>query len=308
MSESSSINPTKSITIIGGYGALGKWFAKLFKTSGFRVMLYGRNSSKLETAARELDIDFSGDLKKSVAAADIVWISVPIPQVGALIDEVFPLLKPNTWVVDVASLKEQILGKYMENLQKSKVPIKCLSIHPMFGPGAANLNNQRIIFLEVEEHHTVFDFFWALFSKHGAHCIRADAKRHDLLMARSLSIPHFINMANLWLLADPKNPEDLESLKHFSGTTSRLQNAISTAVITENPKVYAPIQMDNPYFIERLEEFSEFLKNYIQILRSKDEGQFADVFQALQLIAKTDRDFPDAYKKFYALYKILEDG
>ena len=50
------------------------------------------------------------------------------------------------------------------------------------------------------------------------------------------------------------------------------------------------------------------MKDYIQILKTKDEGRFAQLFHELQVKAKTDRDFPDAYQKFYALYKILEEG
>jgi len=133
----------KNITIIGGSGGMGQVFGKYFKKHGYNVTLYARNENNLREVAEKLDVKYEVELKSSVINADIVMISVPIHSTEEMIKKVAPLMKQDSLLFDITSIKEPICR--LLSTMSEKYPINCLSLHPMFGPGISNMKNLIII-------------------------------------------------------------------------------------------------------------------------------------------------------------------
>jgi prephenate dehydrogenase len=293
----------ESITIIGGYGALGKWFARFFHSIGWQVLLYGRNTEKLTEAANQLGVKKTTDLKFAVSNTDVVWISIPIPETAQIISEIAVYARDQTTIIEIASIKAPIIEQIKIIKQYN---LNFLSIHPMFGPGATSLDQKKMLFILQEPPSETFQYFWNLFAQNGANCVITSGIEHDQIMASVLGGAHFINMFFVKCLEIGfEGKIDLEILKKFGGTTFSLQKTISEAVLQENPHIYAPIQMENPYFLERLEKLYHFLGEYIQIIKSKNLTKFIDIFKGLQNFAKTDNSFASAYEIFYRLLSQL---
>ena len=78
------------ITILGGAGEMGGWFARFFKENNCTVRIVDI-TEKTELVAKELGVQFStadilklseGALKEEFADTDIVLVSVPIDITG----------------------------------------------------------------------------------------------------------------------------------------------------------------------------------------------------------------------------------
>jgi len=67
----------KKVSIIGGYGKMGRWLARFLNKEGLEVTLAGRDSLKLEEAARELGCR-AAPLEQAVKQADAIVISVSL--------------------------------------------------------------------------------------------------------------------------------------------------------------------------------------------------------------------------------------
>ena len=48
----------RGITIIGGTGRMGKWFAKFFQNKGYNVIITSRSSRKASSIAKEIGVKY----------------------------------------------------------------------------------------------------------------------------------------------------------------------------------------------------------------------------------------------------------
>ena len=93
-------------------------------------------------------------------------------------------------------------------------------------------------------------------------------------------------------------------MKDIGGTTYKVLYTLVESVISEDPELYASLQMNFPG-IDKIEE--QFLKNasaWADMVKNKDGQAFADRMSALKgILEKTDPHFEKAYEN---LYKISE--
>jgi len=292
----------KTISIIGGYGALGKWYATFFKREGWKVIIYGRNAEKLENAAIELGVSAEQNIEQAVKKSEVIFISVTIPETIPTIQQIATYIQSDKILIEIASIKGEIINTFKNITQRSAYHIDWLSIHPMFGPGAVSMKGMKILFIQSDQNPGIHDYFWELFSKHDALCRDTSLEEHDQMMARVLGGPHFFNIAFMKFLEMPPSDEfNIQRLLPFAGTTFTLQKTLCEAVLHETRSIYAPIQMENPAFLQRLKEFRQFLDDYIQIIEQKDTIRFNQLFETLRSYAKSDPKFEGAYETLYKL-------
>ncbi len=117
---------SKRIGIIG-FGPFGQFMLKHLSPY-FDVKVTSR--TKRVALAKELGGEFVS-LPELLSVSDIVIISVAIPVIPQIIEDIKDRLKPNTIVMDVASVKI-----YPTQIMLSKLPdnIEILGTHPLFGP------------------------------------------------------------------------------------------------------------------------------------------------------------------------------
>ncbi len=295
----------KNLTIIGGSGGMGRVFARYFKKHGFKIILYARNEEKLEQTASELNVKYNLSLKESVKDADIIMITVPITSTVDIIKEVVPLLKPNSLIFDITSLKHDIIKVY-EGI-KNEYPINCLSLHPMFGPGIKDMRNYVMLVLRVGgtlNYNEIVKNLLDLFKSDGLVINETTPEFHDKKIAMTLGVPHMFNILFLNLLRRLNEP--LNELTNYTGTTFLLQKVFAESIIQREMEMFGDIQMQNKEFYKLLDEFEDLLKDYKKIIQNKDKKGFFDIFTKGLNYSKEDNHFKESYKYFYEFMKILK--
>ena len=92
-----TMKPT--IAIIGGNGQMGRWFKRFFEDHGLTVLV--------------ADVDTPQGAPEVAAAADVVILSVPIPMVTAVAQEIGPFLRPDAVLMDLTSVKQRPMTAMM---------------------------------------------------------------------------------------------------------------------------------------------------------------------------------------------------
>jgi len=220
----------KNLTIIGGSGGMGRVFTRYFKKHGFNIILFARDEEKLEQTANELNVKYKLKLKESVKDADMVMVSVPITSTVDVIKEAVPLLKPNSLIFDITSLKHDIIKVYEEI--KNKYSVNCLSLHPMFGPGIKDMRNYVMLVLRVggtTNYNEIVSNLLDLFKSDGLVIKETTPEIHDKKIAMTLGVPHMFNILFLNLLRRLNEP--LNELTKYTGTTFLLQKVFAESII-----------------------------------------------------------------------------
>jgi prephenate dehydrogenase len=289
----------KNLTIIGGSGGMGQVFGRYFKQRGFNVTLFARNEKKLKIAAENLGVKYELDLNKSIEDADIVIVSIPISSTGEIIKKVAPLMKKDSLILDISSIKQDIHKKY---------PINCLSIHPMFGPGIKNMKNYVMIVIRVggtQRYDEIVDEFLGLFRSDGLIITETTPDIHDSRIALTLGVPHMFNILFLSLLR--RRNESLSELTRYTGTTFLLQKIFAESIIQREMEMFGEIQIENDKFHEILDIFEDLIKEYKTIIKKKDLESFKNLFSEALEYSKEDKHFRNSYKYFYEFMKILKE-
>jgi len=282
------------VAIIGGAGRMGKWLVKYFLGRGHAVIISDIKHDEAKAVAISMDVKLAKDNIEAVKDAGLCVVSTPIEVTPKVLREIASEVKEAAIVMEISSLKSGVI-QVLEEIGRRNV--KILSIHPLFGPGADKLTEEKIVLVPVLEPTSETRLVRRFFPE--ADIIVVEAEEHDRIMALTLSLPHFLNI----VFASVVSEEDLNVLKKLGGTTFTLQSIISEGVMTEDPGLYASIQMSNKYTVRYLEKFisrAETLKEYIARKDSKNFFQFyANILSSLI----KDEEFSRAYER---MYKVLE--
>lgn len=243
------------IGIIGGTGRFGQWFKFFFENTGHRVLIAGR---KTALTHRQL-----------AAKSDIVIVSVPIGTAAEVIKNIRNYIKKSALLCDFTSIKEKTIN------EMKKAESGVLGIHPLFGPLAASIKNQIIIFCPVRKNKWI-DYLKRIFEENGAKVIFSSAKEHDRQMAMVQSLTHFINI----ILARTLQSQKLDVNNAFTTPIFRLQSILMGRILGNNPELYADLEIENPYFIKILDKLSAEFKDFYSLIKNKNHEGFIKKFEA----------------------------
>ena len=169
-----------------GFGRFGKLVSH-YLSQDLDVFVYNRSDKASEivrTGAQPASLE-------TVCRQDIVIPCVPISKFKDNLKTIAPLLKPDSLVIDVCSVKEYPVQWMSKELPDS---VSILATHPMFGPDSAadSLKDRKICLCRVrvpeKQYHEIKTY---LVSK-GLIVIEATAREHDEQIATSLSLTHLI--------------------------------------------------------------------------------------------------------------------
>ncbi len=276
---------------------MGQWFARLLHEEGKQVLLTGRSEERLREVQRQLDVEVTTDIRQ-VKDTDVIIISVPLDAFESVARQSAPCTSSGQIVVDITSLKVQpvdIMHRYI----RSAVT---LGMHPVFGPGAKSPDNQNFVLTPTNEREVALaEKVQGHLEARGARVTLMTPREHDEMMTVILGLSHFIAI----VAADTLLSQDrFQQMKEIGGTTYKVLYTLVESVISEDPELYASLQMGFPG-IDEIEE--QFLKNasiWADLVRNKDRQAFADRMSALKgVLEKTDPHFQKAYEN---LYKITE--
>jgi len=282
------------VAIIGGAGRMGKWLVNYFKKGGYEVTISDTRREEAKTVAESTGARLALNNVEAAKDAELIVLSIPIDVTPKVLKEISSKIKKSATIVEISSLKSQVFP-VLEKVAAQGV--RTISIHPLFGPGVTKTAGEKIALVPVSDPSSEFKAAKTLFPD--VELVVVDVEEHDKAMAAALSLPHFLNI----VFASVIGQEDLNILKKLGGTTFALQLILSEGVMSEDPSLYASIQMDNKFSAQILEKFitnAETLKRHIKEGNLKAFTQF---YADTQTSLTKDSDFGIAYEK---MYKALE--
>ena len=288
------------VAIIGGYGKMGRWIADFLHKDGKDVVLYGRNEEKLLATGNELGVDTESILSRAVNGAGLVIVSVPIDSFTDVIKRLEPCMTSGQIMMDVTSVKVMPVRVMHEYLDK----VTILGTHPVFGPGARSARNQNFILTPTNDaEQEIANKVRDKLAEKGGLVAMMSPEEHDHLMAVVLGLSHFIAIASADVLL---GFEQLQKMKAIGGPTYRVLLTLAESVITEDPELYASIQMNLPGLPGMEELFKKTTETWADIVKSGNRKQFIEKMNLLkEKLPETDPDFGRSYRD---MYKILDES
>jgi prephenate dehydrogenase len=286
-----------NIAIIGGSGNMGRWFARYLLKEGMQVVITGRNRQKLLSAGKELGVPTATNID-AAKQADVVIISVPIDNFESVVKEIAPCTRKEQIIVDFTSLKTRPVEIMHRYIKKGTV----LGTHPVFGPGAKDMKNHNFVLTPTNAKEAkLADKVKQHLEKKKANVSIMTPEEHDELITVVLGLAHFIAIVSADTILSFKN---FQGMKKIGGTTFKVLYTLIESVVSEDPELYASLQMNFPD-IDKVEGlFQSKAHIWADIVNNKDKKGFAERMGILRKkLEKTDPAFHRAYEN---MYKITE--
>lgn len=282
--------------IIGGSGKMGRWFADLLNKDGNDVIICGRNEEKLLKVKRELGIEATTDLATAVKDAEIILLSVPIDNFEPVVKQLKPLLNPEQKVFDVTSVKTAPVAAMQKHLSGARI----LGTHPVFGPGAKGLRNQNIVLTPTNANESALaEKVRRYLEERGAKVSVMTPQEHDEMICVILGLAHFIAIVSADSLLNFKG---LKQMAAIAGPTYKVLLTLAESVLTEDPELYASIQMNLPGLPKIEEAFLNSARQWAETVKKKDGRAFAERMNALKdRMKQSDPDFGKSYENMYRI-------
>lgn len=275
---------------------MGRWFARFLLKDGKEVVLADRNEKKLLETKEELGVEVTSNLASAVENADAVLISVPIESFETVVKELKPHITPGQTVFDITSVKAFPVDVMHRHIGAGLI----LGTHPVFGPGAKGIRNQNFVLTPTNEQETALARkIKQYLEERGGEVTLTTPEEHDEMMAVILGLSHFIAIASADTLL---SFDRLKEMKAIGGPTYKALLTLAESVITEDPELYASIQMNLPGITEKEELFQRNTKTWAEIVRNRDRQEFVERMNALKnSLENTDPDFGRSYEDIYRL-------
>ncbi len=259
------LNPKKemNLLIIGGSGAFGSFYAKLFKEYGFNVSITSKNFQNTLIAANELLVQ---PIENPIYSEfDYICLSVPNECAVDIAKKIIPKMKRKALFFDFCSVKEKICAELIKHKKRG---IQIASIHPMHGPRISKIKNQPIAWVDIitkEKNEILKDFF----IKNEAKIISTTPTKHDKTLSIVQGLTHYSMFVASSVLKESK--QDLEETILLASPNYKLFLMDMSRIILQNPSLYAQIQLTNPYNAKIRKLFTIQSKELEKICKQKNQ-------------------------------------
>jgi len=276
------------VAIVGGSGKMGRWFANFLLKDGKQVIITGRSERKLLEAKEQLDVEIATSLE-AVNSADVILISVPIDNFEEVVKQLQPYLNSKQIVIDITSIKVSPVETMHKYIKTGLV----LGAHPMFGPGARDIRNQNFVLTPTNQKETALaEKIKQYLEARGARVTLMTPHEHDEMMSVILGLSHFIAIVSADTLL---SFDKFMQMKAISGTTYKVLLTLVESVVSEDPELYASLQMNIPGITETEQQFLKTSETWADMVRNRDHKEFVKRMTTLKdKLEKIDPDFGKA--------------
>jgi prephenate dehydrogenase len=287
------------VAIIGGSGKMGQWFTRQLLQEGEEVVITGRNQEKLRATGKKLGAPIATNIE-AVKQANVVIISVPLDTLETVVKGIAPYTRDEQVFLDVTSLKTtpvEIMHRY---IRKGTI----LGTHPVFGPGAKSASNQNFVLTPTNEEEVLLAAKTRQYlEERGANVSIMSPLEHDQMMSVVLGLAHFIAIVSADTLL---SFEKFQEMKKIGGTTFKVLYTLMESVISEDPELYASLQMSFPNIKEIEGLFQTRTKLWAEMVKNGDKQGFVKRMNSLrEKLEKTDPSFHHAYENMYRITEKL---
>ena len=276
---------------------MGRWFASFLLKDGKEVIITGRNQRKLLDTKRQLGVDVATNVE-AAKSADVILLSVPIDNLEDVVEQLSPYIRPGQVIIDITSIK--VLP--VEIMHKHIKAGLTLGVHPVFGPGAKDITNQNFVLTPTNEGERVLaQKIGRYLEAKGARATLMTPQEHDEMMAVILGLSHFIALVSADTLL---SFDKLKQMEAIGGITYKVLLTLIKSVISEDPELYAALQMSLPNMAEIETLFQTRAKIWTDLVENKDRQKFVQRMNALR--SKLKKDNPDFEKSYEDMYKLVD--
>jgi len=189
---------------IVGVGLIGGSLAMVCRQKGLakQIVGYGRRLENLKKAVKLGVIDrFFQDLHETVKGADLIVLATPVGRLEALAREMASAVSREAVVMDVGSVKGDLVARLEEVLPNSS---RFVGTHPIAGKektgveaASATLFSGALCILTPTERTdpSALESVKAVWEAAGARLVLMDAARHDQILAAVSHLPHLVAYA-----------------------------------------------------------------------------------------------------------------
>jgi prephenate dehydrogenase len=255
------------IAIVGGSGKMGRWFAGLLLKEGHEVVITGRSPERLKDAGQQLGVPTAANLD-AVKWADVVLLSVPIDDFTDVMKQVAPHIKTDQTIIEITSIKMLPLETIHTYVKSEKV----LGVHPMFGSGATGIAHHNFVLTPTNDaERDLARKVGKYLEDRGGRVVIMSPGEHDEMMSVVLSFCHFIALVSADTLLDVGR---LQQLNTIGGTSYRMLMTFIASVISEDPSLYAALQMNLPFTVKMETLFQDKVKKWADVVKNGDSHEF----------------------------------
>ncbi len=282
------------VTIIGGAGGMGRWFAAFFKHNGADVRIVDK-SAKTEAIAEELGVQFlntdisnAGVIKNEIVDTDVLLLAVPIDLTGTVIERVGPEMREGSLLMDITSVKKapvELMNRFTNE------GVELLGTHPLYGPSTKSMRGQTVIFVPLRT-GTLYEWVYGMFERNGAKIEILTAEEHDEVMSVIMGLTHFILIAFGVTLKELEF--DVARSRKFMSPMCEVLTDFVGRILNQDPSLYALIQTD--FEMDRIHEtFLACAKRLQELVAAGDVDAIMDVMiEAKQHFGDTERAMRDS--------------
>jgi prephenate dehydrogenase len=287
------------VAIIGGSGKMGQWIARHLLQEGIQVVITGRNREKLIAAGKKLGVPVATNAE-AIKQVDVVIISVPPDAFESAVKGIAPHIREEQIFFDVTSLKTKPVEIMHRYIKKGTV----LGTHPVFGPGAKSAANQNFVLTPTNEAEAALAAKTRRYlEERGANVSVMTPAEHDQMMTVVLGLAHFIAIVSADTLL---SLEKFQEMKKIGGTTFKVLYTLIESVISEDPELYASLQMSFPDITDVENLFLTKTQLWTDMVKNGDKKEFVRRMTSLrEKLEKTDPAFSHAYENMYRITEKL---
>ena len=247
--------PTHTIGIVG-FGRFGQFWARLLAADHSVVVTDTQDQTQ---AAAELGVRFASHLPELCAAADTIFLCVPISRLAAAVSHLRRCLKPGRLVFDTCSVKKYPAQVMQEQLA-SLPGVELIATHPMFGPdsAASGLSGLPMVMWPLSVSNETYAAWRAYFEHLGLRVVEMSPDEHDRLAAYSQGVTHYMGrvLGEMRLSPTPIDTRGFQSLL-----------AVVEHTCHDTWQLFHDLQNYNPYTTEMRLRFEDaFNRVYSQLL------------------------------------------
>ena len=287
-----------------GLGLIAGSMALAMKRGKLATEIVGTARSA-ETRAVAAEIGLCDRVVETAAEAardaDLVVLAVPVGAMGAVAEEIAPVLKPGATVTDVGSVKRHVIEAVAPHIPEG---VHFIPGHPLAGTehsgprsGFASLFENRWCLMIADDatDAEALARLSGLWQAMGANVETMDADHHDLAVAVTSHAPHLIAYTMVGVADDMQRVTDDEVIKYSAGGFRDF-----TRIAASDPTMWRDVFLTNrDATLEILGRFTEELFALQRAIRTGDGDHLFDYFSRTRAIrrgiieAGQDTDAPD---------------
>ncbi len=269
-----------NILIIGGYGAFGSFYAKLFKKNKFNVFIKGNNIDETKEFCEKNGFEL---FDENYSKINTIIISVPNKIAPSIIKEISNKAVKGTLICDFCSVKTFVV----EELKKLKnMGFELASLHPMHGPRISSIANYPLIIIEIEtgkNYEKLINFF----INENITLINSTSDEHDKVLSVVQGLTHYSQIVSAETIKEIG--VDLKKTKEFSSPNFELFISLMSRVLLQNPALYSQIQTENPFNLEMREIFSNKANELKEIAKDGNNKEIEnEILKSSEIFNSTD--------------------